>query len=339
MGIGSGVGAQWSFVSEPTYGTATTTDHATEFESESLRVNQKWTDPNGLAAGRQMQLLSRKVQTTRDAGGGVTVPYVSKKMGLLVRNCLGSATTTATLISGSAYKQVHQLGDFLGVQLTQQVGRPQPDGTVKPFTYPGSKVTSWTLSSAEDQELKLALEFDAKDETTATGLSVATYPTATELFTHQQLVVKLGGTASTASSVVSIASGVTLASVLKGISVKGVNPFASERYGTGATKGQPIQNGLTDVTIELDLEFTSQSEIYDVWRAGTQIAFQATWTGSAIAGGNNVCDLVVAAAKFTDSAPNVDGPDIVRAKATLEVGSDGTNNPFQWTINSLDTAL
>jgi hypothetical protein len=339
VAIGSGVGAQFSFGAESSFGAGGTLDHFTDFDSESMKLNQNWSQANGLAAGRQMPILSRVAQTTRDASGSVPLDYSSRKMGLLARACIGSAVTTPTLVSGAAYRQVHQLGDFSAYSLVTQFGRPQPDGTVKPFTYIGTRVPSWSLSSSEGGNVKLNLSLDAKDELTATGLASYTPTTGVEDFFHHQLVVKLGGTASTASGVVSISGGTPLASLLKTVTVSGTNPLATGRYGTGQTKQGQIQNGLTQVGIELDVEFTAQSEIYDVWRTGTAFPVQLTWTGSSISGGANTLDLVVAAAKFTDAPPNVSGPDIVQAKATLMVGSDQVNNPFQWSITGLDSTL
>lgn len=339
MAVGSGIGAQWGYIAESVYGTAVTVDKFTDFNDESLNLNQTWTDPQGLAAGRLVPLASRMSQTTRDASGSISMDFATKSMGRLVRQMIGSPVSTATLISGAAYKQAHTLGNAGGLSMTWQVGRPQPDGTVKPFTFSGVKITGWEISSQTGELVKLSLDADAKDVVTATGLATASYVSGTEIFNHNQLVVKLGGTASTASSIVSISGGVTASTLVNGISVKGSNPMSTERYGTNQTKGEPIQNGMLDCTIDLDGEFTSQAEIYDVWRAGTITPVQLTWTGSTISGGAYTLDIIASAAKFETVEVNVGGPDLLDMKASLKVLADTTNNPLQITLISTDTVL
>lgn len=339
MAVGSGIGAQFGYALETTYGTAVTVDKFTDFNEESLNLNQTWTDPQGLAAGRLTPLATRRVQTTRDVTGSIAMDFATKSMGRLVRQMIGSSLTAPVLISGTAYRQVHQLGNAGGLSGTWQLGRPQPDGTVKPFTYSGVKVTGWEIASNKGELVTLSLDADAKDVVTATALATASYVTGTEIFNHTQLVVKLGGTASTTSGTVSVAGGTQVATLLDGVSVKGSNPMANERYGTGTTKNEPIQNGMFDCSIDLEGEFTSQAEFYDVWRAGTTVPVQLTWTGSAISGSNYTLDIIASATKFDPVEVNVGGADLLDQKATLKVLADGTNNPLQITLISSDSTL
>lgn len=347
MAIGSGLSGQFGHKLETTWATAVTVDTFQLYDSESMELEVKWAESEGLQAGQQVQLANYAVQTTRAAKGSVAIEYATKKMGQLFKAMLGSTVATPTLISGSAYKQVHQLGNHAGIGLTCQFGRPQTDGTVKPFTYPGCKVTGWELSSSEGELLKLDLELDAKDETTLTStpagaaLAAASYTVGNEVFTHNQLVVKIGGTASTASNVVSIAGGTTVTTVIKSVNVKGTNPFATERNGTAATKSEPIQNGLTEVEVELECEFTNQAEFYDVFRAGTVVPLQLVWTGTTIISGAEVpkLDIILSAAKILNAPAPVDGSDIVVQKVSFKMYRDGTNAALQAFITSADVTL
>lgn len=341
MSIGSGIGSSLTFGAETTYGIAATTDHALDFDSESLVLEQAWTDPQGLAAGRQVTRAGTLLQTTRSVSGDVSLDFWNKNMGLLVRAMLGSSLTAPVLISGQAYRQIHQLGNAAGRSLTLQVNRPEATatGTDRAFTYPGVKVAGWELASAAGEQVKLSLDLDGRDELTNVALAAPSYPAGLETFQHHSLVAKLGGTPSTASGLVSVAGGTTLASVLNSVSVKGTNPLAVERYGASQTKNEPIQNGFSEVMVDLDLEFNSKAEIYDVWRAGTATALQLTWTGSSITGGNYLLDVIIPAMKFTTAPPNVDGPDLVKEPATLRMLADGTNAPIQIVLVSTDVAL
>jgi hypothetical protein len=337
MSTGSGVDAQFGHKFESTYGTAVTVDIFNDFNKESLKLDQKWTDPQGLAAGRLYPLIGRVAQTTRVVTGGVDMDFSTKSMGRFVKLMIGSSVTTPTLISGAAYKQVHLSGGLVGLSQTWQFGRPQRDGTVKPFTASGIKCKGWTISSKVGELVNLSMDVLGKDLVTSTALATAAYTTGNEIFRHNDLVVKLGGTASTTGGVVSVASGVTATSVINGVDVKSDSPL-SESYGTSTTIQTPNQNGMAKTTIDLDGEFTSQSEIYDVWRAGTVIPVQLTWTGSTISGGAYTLDIIASACKIADEDVNVDGPDIVGEKPSLIVGSDGTNNPLQITLISTDSA-
>lgn len=340
MAVGSGIGSQLGYKLESTYGTAVTVDKFTDFNEESLNLNQTWTDPQGLAAGRLTPLATRRVQTTRDVTGSVSMDFATKAMHRLVKLMIGSPLSTPTIIgAGPAYQAAHQLGNAGGISATFQVGRPQPDGTVKPFTYQGVKCTGWEIASSKGELVSLSMDLDAKDVVTGTALATAAYTAGAEIFNHTQLVVKLGGTASTTSGVVSVAGGVTVATLLDSVSVKGSNPMANERFGTGTTKNEPIQNGMFDCSIDLEGEFTSQAEFYDVWRAGTTVPVQLTWTGAVVGSSNYKLDIIASATKFDPVEVNVSGADLLDQKATLKVLADGTNNPLQIQLTSDETTF
>lgn len=340
--VGSGLSAQLGLVAETTYGTAVTVTRFLAFDDESLALDQKWSQGNGLAAGRTVRLSGQSLQTTRSAGGSVSMDFATKGMGLLLRHMIGSAITAPTLVSGSAYRAYHEIGDFTGLSLTTQVGRPQPDGTVRPFTYTGCKISSWELSQAEDGNLKLSLDIIAQDEKVTTpALATASYLTGVEAFTAQNLVAKVGGTASTTSSVVSIAGNTQVAAVVKSWSLKGTNPFQAERFGTAAVTAAPIQNDFSDITLDLDAEFNTQAEFYDVFRAGTVTPIQLTWTGTTAISGAvyPTLDVIVSAAKLTKVSPVVGGPDVVRQSITATGLHDGTNSALQLGYTSSDVGL
>lgn len=338
MGIGTGIQASFGYKAETTYGTAVTVDKWNDFNSESMVLDQQWTEPQGLAAGRLVPLVNRFQQTTRGIGGSVELDFATKDMSRLIKQMIGSSLSSPTLISGAAYRHNHTIGSTQGQSMTWQFGRDQRDGTTRPFTANGVKITSWEIASSEGELVTLSLDAVAKDLVTATALAAPAYSTGNEVFHHQQLVVKLGGTASTASSVVSISGGTTLSTTVKDISFKGSTPY-SESYGTSATVLEPLQNGLLDATCEIGGEFTSRTEIYDVWRAGTIVPLQATYTGSTISGGNYTLDIIFSAAKIWSDEVNVDGPDVVPENFMLKAGSDGTNAAVQIQLVTTDSAL
>ena len=345
MAFGSGLAGQLGFAAESTVGTLIAVDHFLEYKKADFELDQTWAVGEGLRAGGQTPRAARVVQTTRKAKGTVEVEVASSKMGLFTRHLLGSPVSTATLISGAAYKQVHTLGNAAGLGLSMQVGRPQTDGTVKPFSYTGCKVAGWEVSCQEGGLLMMSLDIDAKDELTlattpaSNSLTAASYVAATELFNMTQCTIKAGGTASTASSEVSIAGGTAIPSLIRSFSVKGTTPLAAERFGTSSTKREPLQNGVSDIRVSFDAEFGAQADLYDVFRAGTVTPIEITFVGSTISGGSNTYSLIFSAMKYMSGKAEDNEADLVGAPFELRAFDDGTNVAAQIKIISTDTAL
>ncbi|MGZ4663721.1 MAG: phage tail tube protein [Frankiaceae bacterium] len=345
MAFASGLAAQVAFGQETTVGTAVTVDHFFEHDEANMDLAPTWAEGMGLHAGGQVKRASRAVITTRQASGSFKADVTTKKFGLLFRHMLGSPTSTATLISGTAYKQVHTLGNGVGLGLTTQIGVPRTDGVVEPFTYPGTKITDWTLSCAEGQLLKLDLGLDAWDElttgTTPAGaaLAAASYALPAEVFNFTQCVVKIGGTVATTSGVAAITGGTTVQTLLRNFSLKGTTPLATGRFGNSATKREQLQNGYTVPTLSFDSEFMNRSEFYDVYRAQTVVPIQITFTGSALGASFNTVDIVIPATRQKTNKPNGNGQDLTNQPLDIEVYDDAVNNPLQITYISTDTTL
>ena len=341
MAGGSGIASQVGFVSETTVGTAVTVSNFPEFNSEGVNYEKGVLQGQGLHAGGSYNRASRRVVSTVGAGGPITMDHATKKFNLFWKHMLGSSPTFTQQAATTAYVAVHQPGILDGKSFTYQKGVPQTDGTVKPFTFNGGKVTQWTLSVTEQQILQLALTMDFWNVVTATALATASYPSGNEVFNFSQAtVLKLGGTASTASGVVSVASGVQASTLFKGFTLQGTNPMATERRGLGnaGVKNEQIENGYRVLTGTLDGEFTSESEIWDVMKADTTTALQLTFVGSTIESTyKNTLDIILPAVKFDTADISVGGPDIVQQSVPFTVLDDGTNAVIQVSITSTDT--
>jgi hypothetical protein len=275
--------------------------------------------------------------------GGFEFEWPTKGAGLLVAHMLGSSAVPVVIAASSAYKQVHTPGGLVGKGLTIQVGRPEPSGTVRAHTYAGCKITSWEFKLSDSEIATFALEVDGWDESTATALATASYPTGAEVFNFQQAVLKLGGTASTASGEMSVADGTAVTTVIKEISIKGENPLATERYGIGnaGVKREQLENDIPTITGSLTAEF-NRTELYDLMKNNTTVAVELTLTGSAIpsgSGNNNLLSFIMPACKLKEAAPSVEGPDVVQMTTSFEAYDDEVNAPIQIKIVSADTSL
>jgi hypothetical protein len=342
MGVGSGIAAQAGFVSEGTVGTATTVTNFPEFNSEGVNFVKGLLQGQGLRAGGSYDRALRRVVSTVGAAGPITMDHATKKFNFFWRHMLGSTPTFTQLGSTTAYTGLHVPGPIDGKSFTYQKGVPQTDGTVKPFTFNGGKVTQWTFSVTDQLIAQLALTMDFWNVVTATGLAAASYPAGNEVFNFSQAALSIGGTASTSSGVTTVSGGSAATTLFKGFSLTGTNPMATARRGLGnaGVKKEQIENGIRTLAGQLDGEFTSESEIWDVMKADTSTVLHFTLTGSVIASTyHNTIDIICPAAKFDTSDISVAGPDIVQQSVPFAVLDDGSgSNPaIQVTITSTDT--
>lgn len=343
MPTGTGLDAQLMVKLETAYGTPVTTDKAYEFNSEGLAWEPTWLEPSGLRVGTKFKRASRLVQSRQTVSGSIELEHATRLMGTLWKLALGSSVTTPTLVLGSAYKQVHTPGDFLGKSATIQVGRPEPSGTVRPHTYAGCKVAGWEFSCSDGEYATLSLDIEGRSESTATALATASYVAGAEVFNFSQVtVLKLGGTATTAAGETTIASGTTVPGVVTGITISGENPMATERYGLGnaGLKNEPLENDIPTVTGTLSAEW-DRTTFYDLFKANTTTALELKFEGSVISGTDkNTLSFILPAVKFKNVAPSVDGPDVIQADVDFEAYSDETNPVIQVKLISADsTAL
>lgn len=343
MGTGTGVDAQIGFGKETTPGTAVTVDHFVEFVSETMDRNPTWIEPAGLGLGAgNPQRGARVVLAHVDANGSVVFEVANRTMGLLWKQCLGSSVSAPTALTSPAFKQVHQLGSQVGTSLSLQIGTPEPSsGTVQPFTYNGVKVKSWEFAVSDSEMAKLTCDFDAWAETNATALAANAVVAGLYPFNFSQIsAFKVGGTASTASGVVSIATGTAVAAVIKSFSLKCDWGLNTDRWGLGqSNKSEQLPQQPT-ITGTLDAEF-KKAEWYDVYTAKTLRPMQLTFTGPAIgaSGSFDTLDFVIPQTLIKTAKTNVSGPGIVRAQIAFQAYWDESNNALQVTLISADSTL
>lgn len=346
MAYASGLSAQLMVAAESTVGTAVTVDTAYEFLSESLAFEPTFLDGEGLKAGQAYKRSARTSISRKSVSGDITLEHSDQgHMGLLWKHALGSSLTEPSQISSStAYSQIHTPGSKAGFGLTVQVGRPQvSSATVQPFTYAGCKITEWELSCNDGEVVQFKMTLDGWTEATATALASASYTAGAGLFTFADATTcTLGGTASTSSGETTISSGTSVATVLKGFTLTGSTPMATDRYGLGnaGTKKEQIENDIPTITGHLDAEFTDRTEIYDVFKANTAKPFQLDFShGDAGSSNPYLLSIIIPSLRFKAGAPQVGGPDIVQQGFDFEAYDDGTNPVIQIKLVSKDQEL
>lgn len=344
MATGSGLDAQFGFKAETTWGTAVTVDKFLEFSSESLTNEPTFLEPTGLRPGVKHKRASRVRISRRSVTGDVQLEVATRGMGTIWKHCLasGSGSTPVQVASTTAYKQVHTPGGFVGFGLTMQVGRPEPSGTVRPFTYAGCKVASWEFSLSDSEVPMLTLNVDGRSESTATALATASYTSGATVFDFSQATLELGGTAATTSGLCEVTGGTAVATIVREINISAETPMANERFGLGnaGLKAEQLENDTPTITGTLTAEF-NKTEFYDVFTANTTQPLVLRLEGAAIgvSGEVDTLEFLMPAVKFKAAAPTVEGPDIVAMNVDFEAYADGTNAPIQILVISADTAL
>lgn len=338
MATGSGLDAQLGFAQETVWGTAVTTTRFPEFNSESLSKDVTWLEPTGLRVGTYFKRGGRAQPARFSVSGDFEIDIATIGMGMFIRNMLGSTTAVTTLVSGTAYKQIHTPGGFVGMGLTCQVGRPEPSGTTRAFTLAGCKISKWDLTVKDNDTPKIKMTVDGKSEVTSTALATASYLAGATVFTFQQASIKLGGTVTTAAGETTVSGGTAMATIVKDISIAGANPMATDRYGLGnaGLKAEQLQNNTPTITGKMGAEF-NKTELYDVYSAGTPTALQFSMVGSVIGGANTfLFDVILPMVKFKKANPVVSGPGIVQMSTDFEAYSNEIDPVIQVKIVSTE---
>lgn len=355
MPTGSGLCSQFGFAAEVTAGTAVT---VTKFHKhvtvggDGLQLITV-TD-QGLGGCALVPTVDRTVEVGRTVARDVELNIGTRGLGLLLKQALGSVAAATQIGVTPAYRQIHWNGDVATKSLTVQFGFPETTaaGAVNAHTVNGAKISQWEISCTRDDLGKFRFSLDAWNEVTNIALAAATYPSGETAATINEALrwncfsAKIGGTASVAAGLVSVASGVEILGC-RGMSVKGVQPLRTDgRFsgGNGIKTEQLLAGGaFQDFTADLDIEYQSKTQIYDKYAAYDTVPLELTFLGKADIGSSNFGKLSVIfpKAKIDPAGINVTGPGGLENRASFKAYGDpaGVLPAIQVEYISPDTAL
>jgi hypothetical protein len=319
MAVGSGLGGQLSIKAETVFGTYVAPDkHLVGYLKGSPRFEPNRTQGGGLYAGEAAVRGARYVETTRSASGSITVEVSRKQAGIILAHMLGSSSSPVQQAASIAYLQTHTLNaDQLGKSLTIQVGVPQTDGSVRAYTFLGSKIQKATFSCGVDEILTCDVEVDCRDLTEAQTLVTASYPTGAEPFHFKEMAVKLGTYASEAS-----VTGVRKATLVI------ERPLKTDRFYAGAAglKAEQITNGAVTISGTLEVDFVDKALFVDRFIANTSTSMVLEWVGPIIVSTYAYAfRFKLPQVFFTGDTPVLEGADVVNMSIPFEAKYDGTN--------------
>lgn len=361
MSLPSGLAASVGFATEATQGTAQTPDHFLDFNKESMKMGKKTKTGQGLRGGGLFERGSRRVVTNWAPAGGFDFDIPFSGLGLILQHMVGGFGNFYSIVqqsSTAAWLQTVTPGPLTGKTGTLQIGKPDSSGTVRPFTYPGSKITEWTLTSELEQIANLSLMIDAWQELTpdnpqgtsaGPALTTPSYTAGQQFFHFTQGTIYNGGTLSTSGSnpAITALGSPTAAGYIKKIEIKCANAVDTSRYffgGTGGSnvpgvKGDQLENGFRKITGQLDVEFNSLTGFYDTFAADTSTTLELIFTGPIIATTfHYYLAVLIPLVKFDGETPEVGGPGVLNMNMPFS-GYDGeVYNPIQFQYMSTDMA-
>jgi hypothetical protein len=329
MGLRSGLGAQIGFGKEETYGTYKAPSLFLPFESESLELQPGYQEDKALRAGQMFQSAKGHVQTTRTVSGDVNLKVYDQGMGIFFDLITGEAYEYKKIAeTEESYEVTFKFGrsEPWNKSATIQVGRPQvSDGTVKPFSYLGCKLSGWTISVDTEGFMMLALTFAGRDEKTSETLGTVEYADVTPFHFGETEVLVKGEKVGSAQNV----------------SVAGATPQPPRyRLGSAGLTSQPIPNDYStcDITMTVDFEDTkAHTRFLEEEIVETKVKAVGPEIGED--GKNATIELTTKASKQVTSAPQVGGPDLVSESVTMKGLDDGTNTPVTVKLITSDSAI
>lgn len=289
----------------------------------------------GIRPGSRVARSARRVQTTRQASGDLTVECFSKGLGLLIEACMGSGTST--MVSGSTYQQVHTFADTLPSH-TIQYGVPNHAGVIRPLTYRGCTVSAFEIGGAVGDIATMKATWDVRDWTTATALTTPSYPTGGNLFTVEDATIYSGTL--TAPTATALASALTPLPGVKDFKVSVANQVVADRFfmnGAGLKDRQ--LPGTRQPTVELNVEYQDNTW-WDAIEADSELTLVVSLVGGALSSGSETMQIVIPALKPDGDLPT-GGPDTIASQSIKLTGLDNLTaaQPMWIVTRTSDTAL
>jgi hypothetical protein len=334
---GSGIFGTFGVGVESTWATAVAPTRFFPFDKEGFQSKKGIMQAKSLHGGF-FNLASRRAYVKKGAIGSIDAHLFDRTLGLLFKQMFGAVAITGS--SGVGYTQVYTSADTTGLSFTTQVGRPMTNNsTIQAITYPGCKVTEWTLGVKAGEFSTFSVTIDSQQEETAPSYTAPSYVTSNMLVAAEASLI-IGGAASTTSSVTSVSGGTTNV-VCRNATIKVKNALDTDRFFLGTiTKSEQLPNDVREITGSLTLDFQDLTTVYTAFAADTSVALQINLQGPIMSGtsNNSGINIIIPSVWWDENKFPVTGPEIIKQEITFEGLDDGTNNPIQLTYITLDSA-
>lgn len=337
MAIGGGLGGSVIVAPETTYGTWVAPTRAVEVHDAKLQERKHRFQGTGLAAGRSIDLGSRRGNVWSDGGGTLDMEFLNTGQALFLAHAMGSSATLAQMGTTSAYQLVTNYGtpdnqNYFSLQSLV----PDTGGVLHQENYHGCKIVkaTWTIDVANP--LMVSYDIDAQQVTTAEGQASPSFPSASKNFSANGMTFAAGALGSEAFVDGVKKFDLSIERILK----------VDRMYVGGTTKDEPITIGVTKIagSFDLDLLPTNKAILWDLYHSDAAVpSILATFAGSAIGvSGHNDTFTLNATDVFIDQngTPELDGPDVVSATVQFVGLIDSANDAaLKSTLITADTGF
>lgn len=336
-GIGGGLGGSVGIAAESTYGTFVPPTRWVEVHSFKMQNRPHIIQGTGLAAGRLVDLGTRRKPSYFDAGGSMELEFLNQGMALLLVNAMGSNATLTQVGTTAAHTLTANLGapdnqNYLSMQALV----PDTSGALKQQNFHGCKLSSCEFSIDMQSPLTMTLDIDSQQWESTTAAGSPSYASNTRNFTFQGMNFKVGALGSEA-----FVDGV------RKMTCKIERGLRTDRIYMGqSTKSEPITNAIVKISGTADVDLTSANKaiLWDLFNSQSAVpSIVMQFLGNSIPGSASVDTLTLNPTNvFIDSGatPELDGPDIVTATINWSALIDANNDTaMSATLITADTGF
>jgi hypothetical protein len=301
--------AQVGAINEVTYGTAVVVTKFFDFIDESMAYDQDRMESASLRAQVRHLSSSNWDLGKVDVGGDISMELRPKGHGFWWNHAIGGVVSTQPNAGPDPTVWLHTFTPGnLPTSFTLQVAKPDLADVAQPFTYTGCRVSEWSLECATKEFAKMSMTVLGQQETTATALAVASYPTGNKPLRFIDGVMTIAGGAQDVMSV----------------KLEGKNNLTEDRYFLGSPlRKQPLENALREITGTLETEFNGLTN-YQRFISGTEAQVVLTFTGAIISGIFPYKTTITMNVRFDGETPKVGGPEVMKQPLKFKVVDSGT---------------
>lgn len=331
MSIGSGLAGSFGVVPESVYGTYVAPTRFHEVNKASMKKVKNTVQGGGLAAGRFAQLGSRRVVTTMAGSGSIEMEVPSKGFGIILNSLFGGTVTPVQQAASAAYLQTHPIADNVGKFLTAQSGIPDTAGTVRPYSFLGTKILAAEFSCGVDELLTVKVDFDCRDVSESQGLASVSYIAGQQPRHFGEMAVKFGAFGAEAA-----------VQGIRKVTLKVERPQATDRFyaNNAGLKSEPIMNDWVKVSGSFDADYVDKTILADRFAADSSTSLVWEMVGPIIASTFAQTFRLRVPQIFLDGdTPDLDGPGIVKGSFPFVGQFDGTNALVTAEYMSTDVTL
>lgn len=303
------------FKKEGAFGTGVTVDRFLEFTEESLDFSRTYYQGSGQRVGSRVARSGRRILTKDGVTGDISLEVPTRGIGAFLELLFGVASSTLVTGSTAVYQQLFTpiKNDFLP-SATIQKGIPRLGANVvDAYTGHGMVCSSFELSCANAEVLKLKTSWVGKELVTDTAYAAPSYPAVLDLFSFTGAAITVGGTV-TVPTAEALSSGGTEVANIRDFSFTFGNGLDSGGYnmGGGGKLTRPPAVGAAEVKGKVTAEYDSTT-FRDAVANQTALALTARFEGPTDieAGFKPTLEIVLPDIRFEGELPKAAGGDVI----------------------------